>query len=378
MRRTVTTKVWALSTIGAATLGLALTACSGDGTEADAGTGGTASGGTTAGTGGTSTATGGVSSTGGGPGASGGAPSSGGAGSGGEAGGGNDCQTIVELAASDPNLSTLVAAVQKAGLVEALGGEDLTVFAPTDAAFGALLDALGLESLDDLTVEQLTPILLYHVVPAVVMADAAIDLAGDEGVAETLGGTITLSIEETSLVLDGDEAAATVTATDVEACNGVVHVIDGVLLPSILDIVATQASFSGLLGLVQASSDPAGLSAVLDGPASDVVVSLDPGAFTLFAPTNAAIDELDAAPPAETLTEVLQYHVYAADEAVLAADALGLDAAEIEMLNGENLTVDGGTGVTLTDGQGNDSSVVVTDIFASNGVIHRIDGVLLP
>ena len=365
--------------IGAATVSLALAACSGDGTEADAGAGGTASGGAATATGGNGNpATGGVPSTGGAPASTGGASSSGGAGSGGEAGGGNDCQTIVELAAGDPNLSTLVAAVQKADLVEALGGDDLTVFAPTDEAFGALLDALGLESLDDLSAEQLTPILLYHVVPAVVDAEAAIEVAGEEGTANTLGGTLTLSLEDDSLVLDSDEASATVTTPDVVACNGVVHVIDAVLLPSILDIVATQASFSGLLGLVQASSDPAGLSAVLDGPATDVVPSLDPGAFTLFAPTNEAIEGLDAAPPAETLTAVLQYHVYASDEAVLAATALGLDAAEIEMVSGDTLTVDGGTGVTLTDGQGNESTVVVTDIFASNGAIHRIDGVLLP
>jgi uncharacterized surface protein with fasciclin (FAS1) repeats len=372
-------RIFVRSTIGAGALSLALTACSSDGGEADAGTGGAATGGAAA-TGGSAT-TGGGSSTGGastGGASSGGASSSGGAGSGGDAGGGNDCQTIVELAAATPELSVLVAAVQKAGLVEALGGEDLTVFAPTDAAFGALLDALGLESLDDLSAEQLTPILLYHVLPAVVDADAAIALAGGEGVADTLGGTVTLSVEDSSLVLDTEEASATVTMPDVAACNGVVHVIDGVLLPSILDIVATQASFSELLGLVQASSDPAGLTAVLDGPASDVVASLDPGAFTLFAPTNDAIEALDAAPSAETLTEVLQYHVYAADEAVLAADALSLDAAEIEMLNGETLTVDGGAGVTLTDGQGNDSSVVATDLYASNGVIHRIDGVLLP
>jgi transforming growth factor-beta-induced protein len=357
---------------------MALSGCASDDDGTD--DGGDASGGETS-------TTDGEDNSGGSPAASGGAMSSGGASSssggdtmaGGASGGdGGDCESIVEIAAGDPNFSSLVAAVTKAGLVEALEGDGLTVFAPTNDAFADLFEALGLQGLDDLSVEQLTPLLTYHVLGAEVNKDAAIEVAEGAGSAESLGGTIQLSLDGSSLVLDADEFSATVTSTDIEACNGLIHVIDGVIVPSILDIVATQPSFSSLLGLVQASSDPAGLSAALDGPASAIVDTLDPGAFTLFAPSNEAIDALSATPDADALTSILQYHVYAADEAVLAATALTLEDAEIEMLSSDPLTVDGGTGVTLTDGQGNDSSVITTDIYASNGVIHRIDGVLLP
>ncbi len=373
---------WLYPVVTVASLGLAMAACNGSEdapTDDETSTGGstTASGGRASSSGG-ARASGGASSTGGRSAASGGASSTGGRASGGDAGAGNECETIVEIAAGNPDFSILVAAVSKAGLVDALGGDGLTVFAPTNDAFADLLEALGLEGLDDLSPDQLTPILTYHVLGAEVDQEAALAVAAGDGTAETLGGTLRLSVEDSNLVLDADEASATVTAADIQACNGIIHVIDGVVLPSILDIVKTQPAFTSLLSLVGASSDPEGLSEVLDGPAQTAVPSLDPGAFTLFAPSNEAIDGLAAAPPAETITEVLKYHVYAADEAVLAATALTLEDTEIEMLNGDTLTVDGGSGVTLTDGQDAESSVITTDILAVNGVIHRIDGVLLP
>jgi uncharacterized surface protein with fasciclin (FAS1) repeats len=137
---------------------------------------------------------------------------------------------IVDTAIEAGQFSTLVAAVQAAGLVETLKGEGpYTVFAPTDEAFAAALDALGLtpeELLAD--TETLTDILLYHVVPGAVYAA---DVAGLESATTAQGSDIAITIDgETVMIND-----ATVVAADIEASNGVIHVIDSVLLPPAVD-----------------------------------------------------------------------------------------------------------------------------------------------
>jgi len=136
--------------------------------------------------------------------------------------------TIVDVAASTEGFSTLVAAVEAAGLVETLSGEGpFTVFAPTDDAFAAALDALGLTAEELLAdTETLTSILTYHVVPGEVPSSDVVTLDG-QSVATVNGAEVAISVDgETVMVND-----ATVTAVDVEASNGVIHVIDTVLLP---------------------------------------------------------------------------------------------------------------------------------------------------
>jgi transforming growth factor-beta-induced protein len=136
--------------------------------------------------------------------------------------------TIVDVAASTDGFSTLVAAVEAAGLVETLSGEGpFTVFAPTDDAFAAALDALGLTA-DELLADTdtLTAILTYHVVPGEVPSSDVVTLDGQS--VETVNGA------SVDITVDGDTVMvndATVTAVDVEASNGVIHVIDTVLLP---------------------------------------------------------------------------------------------------------------------------------------------------
>jgi len=138
--------------------------------------------------------------------------------------------TIVDVAAGNPDFETLVAAVTAADLVETLSGEGpFTVFAPTDAAFEALpeglLDALLLPENKD----ALTSILTYHVLPAEVMA--ADVTAGD--VATVEGSTIAITTEGGVMVNE-----ATVVTPDVDASNGVIHAIDGVLVPPTVDVDA--------------------------------------------------------------------------------------------------------------------------------------------
>lgn len=133
--------------------------------------------------------------------------------------------TILETAAEAGNFTTLAAAIEAAGLVETLEGEGpFTVFAPTDEAFAALPEGTVESLLEEENRDQLTAILTYHVVPGAVMSG---DLS-DGMEAETVQGeSITVSIDGDSVMIDG----ATVTSADIEASNGVIHVIDSVLMP---------------------------------------------------------------------------------------------------------------------------------------------------
>ena len=136
--------------------------------------------------------------------------------------------TIVDVAVAAGDFTTLVAAVQAAGLVETLSGEDeLTVFAPTDAAFADALEALGLTA-DELLADTdtLTSILTYHVVPGEVLAADVVALDG-QSVATVNGATVDITVDGDTVMVND----ATVVTADVDASNGVIHVIDAVLVP---------------------------------------------------------------------------------------------------------------------------------------------------
>ena len=157
--------------------------------------------------------------------------------------GGTGDKTIVEIAVGNKDFSTLVAAVKAAGLVDALSGEGpFTVFAPTNAAF----EALGEETLKAVLADKkkLTAILTYHVIPANVVAKDAVGLAKDGKSAKTLNGAeIGLSIKGQSLFLNGNTK---VLKTDIVGKNGVIHVIDKVLLPP-----APKADTSGAIRRIE-------------------------------------------------------------------------------------------------------------------------------
>lgn len=133
---------------------------------------------------------------------------------------------VVNHAINNPNFSILVQAVVKAGLVEALSGTGpFTVFAPTNAAFNALFSALGVSGIDALTAGQLTPILLYHVVPGNVRSSQV-----SSGSVPTLkdGSNLNVTVSNMGVNING---SVNVIATDVQGANGVIHVIDAVLVP---------------------------------------------------------------------------------------------------------------------------------------------------
>ena len=266
--------------------------------------------------------------------------------------------TVVDIATSSPDFSTLVGALQSAGLVETLQGDGpFTVFAPTNAAFSAL-PALALNKVTG-DVNLLTDVLTYHVVPGAVPASDVVNLSS----APTVNGkSLSISVQGGSVFVDG----VRVSTTDLFAENGVVHVIDGVLLPEpVLDIVETAqtaGSFNTLLTAVEA----AGLTETLRSE----------GPFTVFAPSDAAFEKLSETElgnilaDGDLLTRVLTYHVVAGD--VRAADVVNLSSAMT--VNGKELAITVEGGEVFLDG----IRVVTTDIVTTNGVIHVIEDVLLP
>ncbi len=264
---------------------------------------------------------------------------------------------IVDTAIADGRFTTLVAAVEAAGLVDALKGEGpLTVFAPTDDAFAALPEGTVEALLAD--IPALSNILLYHVVEGKVMAADVVELSN----ALTLQGQyLDIQVMDGKVMLDN----AQVIIKDIETSNGVIHVIDAVVLPEtrdIVDIAVEDGRFTTLVTALQA----AGLVEALQAE----------GPLTVFAPT----DDAFAALPEGTvealladipgLTDVLLYHVV--EGKVMAADVIGLSSATT--LLGQDISI------TIMDGKVflNESQVIITDLETSNGVIHVIDAVLLP
>ena len=319
---------------------------------------------------------------------------------------------LVDVAVADGNFTVLAKLVTAAGLGETLSGPGpFTVFAPTDAAFEAAAAELGVP-LDDLvnTVladpALLTDMLLYHVVDGNVPAADVVALNGKD-VTTLSGETWTVMVNGDAVsIQDGFGRMVNVTAVDVPASNGVIHVLDNVLqgaLPAsdtedqalepaasdaspyadsydgaadktIVEDLVAAGSFTTLVELVTA----AGLAETLSGA----------GPFTVFAPTDAAFEAVAAdlgvnlddllntliADPA-LLKDVLLYHVVSGN--VPAADVVGLNGKDVETLSGESWTVvvDGDT-VTIKDGYGRIANVVDVDVAASNGVIHVVDKVL--
>ncbi|MEK8031623.1 fasciclin domain-containing protein [Ideonella sp. DXS29W] len=285
-----------------------------------------------------------------------------------------DPKNIVEIAQSDPNLSTLVEAVVAAGLTETLSDENatLTVFAPTNTAFAALLTELGItkEALFA-DKELLTAVLTYHVLDSEVKA-AGIPVG--KPITTLQGGYF--KIDGSPLgITDGRNRVSSITQTDIEASNGVIHVVNQVLLPADKTVVDTAAALAAgdpaEFTLLVEALQTTGLDATLSGT----------GPFTVFAPTDAAfaalLEELGVSKEelfADTalLSKVLTYHVVPA--LVLKADVpVGTAITTVE---GETFTVD--STLAITDTQARKAQITATDVLASNGVIHVIDKVILP
>jgi transforming growth factor-beta-induced protein len=271
-------------------------------------------------------------------------------------------KNVVEVAAAAGQFTILIEAAQKAGLAEYLSNTDgITVFAPTDAAFKSLLTDLGAKSLNDIPVADLTNILLYHVIGSKAMST---DLKSGyfPTLSKSAGNSISMYISVEGGVSINKNTK--VTAADISAKNGVIHVVDKVILPpSVVNIALDNSNFSILVQAVV----KAGLVDALSAK----------GPFTVFAPTNAAFTALFAQLgisgvndlTAEQLIPILTYHVVSGN--VLSS---ALSNGNVPTLNvGKSLNVNLSSGVKI-----NDSEVVAANIQGSNGVVHVINKVLLP
>ena len=325
-----------------------------------------------------------------------------------------DSVTVVDIIVNSPNHTTLETAVIAAGLAGTLSGEgSFTVFAPTDAAFAAVDSATLASILADSAL--LADILLYHVVGAQALST---DLVSDVYITTLNGDSVYVNINANGVFIDN----AQVIVADLLADNGVVHVIDAVILPGTdavtdgctdmmacnYDSTATidngtcfnngdacddgnaetindmyiDCACTGLdlpntvVDIVVNSADHDTLEAavIAAGLADDLSGT---GPFTVFAPTDAAFASLPTgtieallADPSGLLTDILLYHV------------VGAQALSTDLTNGMTITTLEGNDVTVTiDANGvfiNNAQVIVADLLADNGVVHVIDAVLLP
>jgi uncharacterized surface protein with fasciclin (FAS1) repeats len=310
---------------------------------------------------------------------------------------------IATGAVSTANFSSLTAALTVAdtqadgglnpnGLIAALDttradGGGYTVFAPPNAAFAATVTALrgtddggttGINALTSFSAAQIAPILKYHVVPSQILASQVPTAATAVG---TLGGNLQAQRTGGAVTVDGKM----VTAANIFAKNGVIHVIDGVMLPSIADVVTTEPSLSGLASLV---GTQAAVATALDGTTN----------FTLFAPNNGAVAAVTNPPTGTALANLLLLHAgtsvgtgpTAVNSPIYAATVLGL-TGPVDLstgLTGRTLRVgpltgtvrvapnpSSGPSATLS---GTSIQVTQPNLFTSNGVIHVINGVLVP
>lgn len=281
--------------------------------------------------------------------------------------------SIVDVAIENGNFTTLAAALQSTGLDAVLADleTNYTVFAPTDAAFAKLPDG----TLESLTTEQLSDILLYHVLPGKVMADGAIMTAQSmDNMVETANeDKVSLSFVNSTLFVNG----AKVSTADVMAANGVIHVVDTVILPS----NSVDASSQTIVEV--ALADPDNFSTLVDAlMAADLVTTLadEDATFTVFAPTNAAFAKIDSdtltalLADSSALSEVLLTHVVSG-AALTSLDAYAANGQMLTTASGNDVavSVDADSGMLMI---GN-AKVIITDINTSNGIIHVIDTVIL-
>ncbi|SFN05363.1 fasciclin domain-containing protein [Variovorax sp. OV329] len=279
-------------------------------------------------------------------------------------------QDVVDLAASKPELSIFVEAVGAAGLTATLKGSGpFTVFAPNNDAFVALLGELGTTK-DALFADKatLTAVLKFHVLDKLV---ARANIPSGKAIEPISGGFFKIDkVGDAYNTQDGRNRAGHVVATDSFALNGVLHVVDRVLLPANKDIVQTAQGTPSLSILVAAVA-AAGLVDTLKGS----------GPFTVFAPTNdafaALLTELGVTQEAlladkAMLTKVLTYHVV--PSRVLKAE-IPFDTS-IATVQGSAIRIN--SNFQITDQRNRVSNITGADVFATNGVVHVIGKVLLP
>ncbi len=274
---------------------------------------------------------------------------------------------IVDTAVAAGSFKTLAAALQAAGLVDTLKGNGpFTVFAPTDEAFAKLPAGTVETLLKPENKSKLVSILTYHVVSGSVLAKQVVTLKNATSVN---GQRVGISVMGGQVKLDGK---ATVVKTDIACTNGVIHVIDSVIMPvqkNILEVAGEAGSFSTLAAAIKA----AGLTEALSGK----------GPFTVFAPTDEAFQKLPAGTlenllkpeNKEKLASILKFHVISG---AVYADQVVKMTESTKTLQGQTFQIKVKDGKVTIGNSAAMAGVTGTDVQAANGVIHVIDTVLMP
>lgn len=296
-------------------------------------------------------------------------------------------QTIAQIASGNPNFSILVAALNRTGLTSTLNGSgQFTVFAPTDEAFETFFDLLpGNQDVNTVNIDVLRNTLLNHVIateipssaiPASTYVNTLSPFSSAAGAptismfVQKSGNTVTINGgPETQQ--DPTRKGATVSQADLDASNGVIHVVNRVIqIPNIVDHAKANPNFTTLTGLLA----DRGLVPVLQQSTTDTG-TLAP--FTVFAPVNSAftqavLDVYTGLANDDLRAQVLKYHVVGG----VNVRSNAIPSGNINTLQGEGFTI---TGTAINDaGSTVDKNIILTDVQASNGIIHAIDGVLLP
>lgn len=278
--------------------------------------------------------------------------------------------TVVDVAVSDGNFTTLVAALEATGLDETLANTDanFTVFAPTDAAFALLPEGTVEALLAD--TETLSNILTYHVIADKVDAATAISSAGSK-VTMVNGDSVGLSLDDDNLLVN----TVTVTSADIMADNGIIHVIDAVLMPptdkgmptaNIVETAVAAGTFNTLVAALQATN-------------LDAVLADESKMYTVFAPTDDAFAMLGEETintllaNTDVLSSILLQHVVMGE--VDSVTAFTLNGMEAETASGAKLpvSINSETDSLMFGG----AKVVTKDIHTTNGIIHVIDAVIV-
>lgn len=285
-------------------------------------------------------------------------------------------QTIYALLSSDSDLSNLKAAVDRAGLSATLNQSGtFTVFAPSNTAFTTFLQANGYSNLNAVPVDALKEILLNHVLSAEVKAANV-----TTGYVSTLAKGPASTSRNLSMFINTMggvkiNGVSNVTATDIDAVNGVVHKVDAVIgLPTIVTHATANPQFSTLVSALTRNDMP-NFVGILSGTANSP--------FTVFAPTNTAFSSLLtelsapnlAAISTSTLENTLKYHVVTG--ANVGSNNL-TNNMNVSTFQGGSFTINTTGGAKITDANARVSNIILTDVQCSNGIIHAIDKVLLP
>jgi len=285
-------------------------------------------------------------------------------------------KTTYELVSSDSNLSSLKAAIDKAGLSATLNQSGtFTLFAPTNAAFATFLQANGYASLNDVPTVALKTLLMNHVLNSEVKAAAI-----STGYVSTLAMGSASSTRPISMFINTNggvkiNGVSNVVATDIDANNGVIHKVDAVIgLPTIVTHATANPQFTSLVSALTRSDMP-NFVGILSGTANSP--------FTVFAPTNTAFSSLLteigaanlAAIPKTTLENTLKYHVVTG--ANVGSNNL-TNNMMVPTFQGGSFKITTTGGAKITDNNNRVSNIIVTDVQCSNGIIHAIDKVLLP